>query len=256
MSTPTGRISSARTRAAVLSGVMGGLRLLLSIAGPTSGGSQGAAVAKSIPAKLSRNDLLGLLDCATRSDQLLSVVPEFYGTDGLHVRYVYPVMPGREANMLNMTGPSNWVTLVLYHRDARSAALFEVGFDGPPSRRTFTLLDGANLGKDGEHWVVKNILNGGVSTWPEIVRHADQISATPLVTIPRDNVTRSKASCEFPKRGLEFMGVSPMGDKSNWKFKDGASEGIRFKQQFGPFKNTDLKRIPYARVYMNSYGPS
>jgi hypothetical protein len=206
--------------------------------------------------ELDKADLRGLLDCATRPDQLLAVLPEFYDADGLHIRYVYPVKPGTEANMLNMTGLANWVTLVLYHRDARSAALLEVGFDGPPSRRTFTLLDGANLEKDGEHWTVKNILNGGVSTWPEIVRHIDQVSAMPLVNVPRAYVTRTRASCEFPKHGLKFVAVSANGDKSNWKFKDGASEGVPFTEQFGPFENTDLKRVPYSRVYMNSYGPS
>ncbi len=199
--------------------------------------------------------LLGLLDCATRADQRLGVRPEGYGSDSFRVRYVYPVVAGRKANMLNMFGPDNWVALVLYHRDGRSAALFEVGFDGSPSKRTFALLDGANLEKRGERWVVKDILNGGGSTWPEIAGHVDRVSSASLVIVRRADVRRTNASCDFPKPGSEFAAISVSGDKSNWKFKDGATEGIPFKSQSGPFANLDTKGVPSRQVYWNTYGP-
>lgn len=256
MSIPMDRIRHLRTRANVLSGATVGLCLLLFIVGALSGRSQNGTPTQGGPQRLDKADLLGLLDCATRPDQLLAVRSEFYDADGLHMRYVYPVVPGHEANMLNSFAEANWVAIVLYHKDERSAALFEVGFDGPPSRRTFTLLDGANLVKKETGWAVKDILNGGVSTWPEIARHVEQASTKSMVTISRADVTRTNAACEFPKRKLEFVAVSPSGDKSNWKFKDGVSEGIRFKSQNGPFNNSDLKRVPYTRVFMNSYGPS
>lgn len=204
---------------------------------------------------LRQADLLGLLDCATRADQRLAVRPEFYGGDAFSVRYIYPVVAGPEANMLKMLGPANRVAMVLYHRDARSAALFEVGFDGPPSKRTFALLDGANLEKHEEKWVVKDILNGGESTWPEVLGHVDRASRRPLVVVRRADVRRTNAACDFPKPGLEFAAVSVSGDKSNWKFKDGATEGIPFKTQSGPFDNSDLKSVPARQVYMNTYGP-
>jgi hypothetical protein len=204
---------------------------------------------------LDKADFLGFLDCATRPDQLLAVRPEFYSGESFQARYVYPVVPGREANMLNVLHPANWMAVVLYHRDERHAALFEVGIDGPPSKRTFVLLDGANLEKAREKWVVKNILNGGASTWPEIVDHVDRVSAAPLVSTPRDAVTRTKAACEFPKTGLTFVAVSASGDNSSWKFKDGASEGVPFKTESGPFDNSDLKRGPSRQVYMITYGP-
>ena len=239
-----------RTKAAY-----GGICLFLFAWSAISGSSQSAASVPSASGKLDRADLMGLLDCATRPDQILAVRPEFYDADGLRVRYMYPVLPGREANMLNTFAGRNWVVLALYHRDAHSAALFEVGFEGPRSKRRFTLLDGANLEKDKGSWVAKNILNGAGSTWPEIVKHVERVSAMPLVTVPRAAVTRTNASCEFPKRGLTFVAVSPSGDRSDWKFKDGVTEGIRFQTQDGPFKNTDLKSIPYVQVYMNSYGP-
>lgn len=113
--------------------------------------------ASNSPRVLQRADLLGLLDCATRTDQRLAVRTESYGEESFRLRYVYPLVVGRKANMLNMLAPDNWVAMVLYHRDGHSAALFEVGFDGPASRRTFALLDGANLEKQGEGWVVKDI---------------------------------------------------------------------------------------------------
>ena len=116
-------------------------------------------------------------------------------------------------------------------------------------------MDGANLEKSGKQWAIKDILNGGVSTWPEIADHVNRVSLTQMVTIRRVEVVRTNASCEFPKAGSEFVAVSLSGDKSNWIFKDGASEGIPFKEQHGPFENTDLKSVPSRTVYMNSYGP-
>jgi len=199
-------------------------------------------------------DLLRALDCATREDQLLAVLPESYAAPSFRVRYLYPVPASTEANLLNMIRDSNRLAMVLYHGDGRSAALFEVGFNGSPSKRTFSLRDGANLEKQGAQWVVKNILNGGASTWPEIVRHSDAASEKPLMVVPRAAVTRTSATCEFPPSGLIFSAVSISGDQSNWKFKDGASEGIPFKTQSGPFHNSDLNRVPSRRVYMNTYG--
>jgi hypothetical protein len=205
---------------------------------------------------LHTSDLLGILDCATRPDQPLAVKPEFYGVESFALRYLYPVFPGREANALNTFRREHWVALVLFHRDGRSAALFEVGFDGSETNRNFTLLDGANLEEAGGRWELKSILNGGASTWPEIARHVNSLATQRAVQVPRRNVVHTTAVCEFPAHGLEFVAVSRSGDRSDWKFKDGASEGIKFKEQSGPFKNTDLKRTPFDTVFMNSYGPS
>jgi len=85
---------------------------------------------RPLPQKLGSADLLELLDCITRADQKLAVRPEFYGDHSFSLRYLYPVVAGRKANMLNMLAPSNWVTLVLYHPDTHHAALFEVGLMG------------------------------------------------------------------------------------------------------------------------------
>ena len=168
-----GRIRTSIGKAASLS--LGRLYfcVLFSAVSAFSNLPQGTASAQQAPQELANADLLGLLDCATRPDQLLAVRPESYSSDGFRVRYVYPVHPGREANQLNTMHPTNWIALVLYHRDVRYAARFEVAFDGPPSKRTFILLGAANLEKQGEQWVVKDILNGGASTWPEIVNHVD-----------------------------------------------------------------------------------
>lgn len=250
-----GRIKKAIRKAACLTSAIGYFCFLLSAIKAVSGPPQGKPPAQRSPQELDNADLLGLLDCATRPDQLLAVRPEFYVSDNYRARYVYPVVPGHEADMLNMLSPANWVTLVLYHRDARSAALFEVGFDGLRSKRTFFLLDGANLEREGARWVVKDILNGGASTWPEIVRHVDRISSAPQVTIRRAAVTRTNAVCEFPRPGQIFSAVSVTGDQSNWKFKDGASQGIPLKTHSGPFNNSDLKKVPSPQVYMNTYGP-
>jgi hypothetical protein len=250
-----GRIKKAIRKAACLTSAIGYFCFLLSAVKAVSGPPQGKPPAQRASQKLDNADLLGLLDCATRPDQPLAVRAQFYVSDNYRARYLYPVVPGHEANMLNMLSPANWVTLVLYHRDARFAALFEVGFDGPRSKRTFFLLDGANLERERTRWVVKDILNGGASTWPEIVRHVDQVSTAPLATIPRAAVTRTNAACEFPAAGQTFAAVSMSEDQSNWKFKDGASEGIPMKTHSGPFKNLDLKRVPSRQVYMNTYGP-
>jgi hypothetical protein len=196
------------------------------------------------------------LDCATRPDQLLAVKPESYGKAGFRIRYLYPVMPGREANILNALAPENWVTLVLYHVDERSAALLEVGFEGREAKRTYTLLDGANLEKKNGRWMVRNILNGAGSTWPEIAQHAEQLSQVPLITVARADVKRTGAVCQFPLSGLTFVAASVDGDRSNWKFKDDVSEGIPFQSQSGPFKNNNLKRTPSSTIFMNTYGPS
>jgi hypothetical protein len=251
-----GRIKSASRKATRLTVAMGYLCLLLPAVNVSGDALHGKPSAQHASQKLDHADLLGLLDCATRPDQLLAVRPEFYGSDNFRVRYVFPVRPGHEANLLNMMHPTNGVTLVLYHRDARHAALFEVGFDRPPSKkRTFFLLDGGNLEKEGTRWVVKDILNGGASTWPEIVDHVDRVSTASLVTIPRGAVTRTNAACDFPTPGQTFSAVSASGDQSNWKFKDGASEGIPLKTHSGPFNNSDLKRGPSRQVYINTYGP-
>jgi hypothetical protein len=98
-------------------------------------------------------------------------------------------------------------------------------------------------------------LNGGASTWPEIVRHVDRVSTEPLVTLRRAAVTRTNAACEFPVPGQIFSAVSVSEDQSNWKFKDGASEGMPLKTHSGPFNNSDLKSVPSRQVYMNTYGP-
>src|ERR1700687_3806736 len=168
--------------------------------------------AQHAPKILANSDLLGLLDCAPPADQLLAVRPEFYVSDGFRARYLYPVRPGRDANLLNMMRPTNWVSLVLYQRDLRYSVLFEVGFDGPPSKRTFVLLDGANLEIRGARWAVKDLLSGGASTWPEIVDHIDRISEAPLVTMRRADVTRTNAACEVPTPGLTFSAVCVSGD--------------------------------------------
>jgi hypothetical protein len=249
------RIKKAIHKAKSLTTASGCLCLLFSGVSALSNSLQEKPSAQRASQELGNTDLLGLLDCATRPDQLLAVRPEFYGNDALRVRYVYPVLPGREANMLNMFRSANWISLVLYHRDSRYAALFEVAFDGPPSKRSYVLLDGANLEMQGGRWVVKNILSGGASTWPEIVNHVDRISTTPLVTIRRPDVTRTKAVCEFPTPGQTFSAVSVSADQTNWKFKDGASEGIPMTTHSGPFNNSDLKRVPSPQVYMNIYGP-
>jgi hypothetical protein len=251
-----GRINTARALAAELCGFIVCVCFVFFGLKAATSHPQGAASVEAAPKQLDSDDLLGLLDCATRPDQILAVQPDFYDADGLRMRYVYPVLPGRETNMLNSIGPSNRVALLLYHRDNSSAALFEVGIDGPHSTRTFILLDAANVEAIDTKWAVKDILNGGVSTWPEIARHVDQMPERPLVRFSRSVVKRTTASCEFPKRGMLFAAVSSSGDKSNWNFKNGASEGIRFKSQNGPFDNSDLKRVPFARVYMNFYGPS
>jgi hypothetical protein len=70
---------------------------------------QSTAPSQSAAHELDRADLLRLLDCATRPDQLLALQPKFYGSDAFHVRYVYPVLPGREANMLDVLAPTNWL---------------------------------------------------------------------------------------------------------------------------------------------------
>jgi hypothetical protein len=172
---------------------------------------------------------------------------EFYATDSFRVRYIHRVQaPGHEDTRLD---------LALYHRDGRSAALFEVWFDGPASNRTFVLRDGANLEKLGTRWVVKDILNGGAATWLEIARLADTISATSLVAVPRSAVRRTNASCEFPPPGSTYFAVSIRTDQSNWKFKGSASEGIPLTTHSGPFDNSDLKAVPSVEVYMNTYGP-
>jgi hypothetical protein len=245
-----------------VSGVAAGLGVvvvcfcLLLVAGGVRGGQQtGDNRPRSSSQKLQRADLLGVLDCATRPDQLLAVRPESYAGAGYRARYLYPVPPGTEANMLNMIGDTDRLVLVLYHTDGQSAALFEVGINGPQSQRTFSLRDGANLERQGSRWVVKDILNGGVSTWREITRHSERASATPLAVVPRAAVVRANASCEFPPAGLEFMAVTTSGDQFNWKFKDGASAGIPFKKRLGPFNNSDLSTVPSGQVYWNSYGP-
>src|SRR6266853_3240915 len=204
-----GRIKKATRKAASLTSAIGYFCFLLSAVNAFSGPPQGKPPKHPAPQELDSSDFLGLLDCATRPDQLLTVRPQFYGSDNYRGRYLYPVVPGHEANMLS---PANWVTLVRYHRDARSAALFEVGFDGPRSKRTFFLLDGANLEREGARWVVKDILNGGASTWPEIARHVDQVSTAPLVTIRRSAVTRTNVACEFLAPGQTFAAVSVSGD--------------------------------------------
>ncbi len=249
------RIRNTCRKATRLKVAIGYFCILLSAVNVPGDALQGKRHAQQAPQKLDNADLLGLLDCATRPDQLLAVRPEFYGSDSFRARYVFPVRPRHEANLLNMMHPTNWVTLVLYHGDARYAALFEVGFYGPPSKRTFVLLDGANLEMKGTRWVVKDILNGGVSTWPEIVEHVGRVSTASLVTIRRAAVTRTNAACEFPTPGQTFSAVSVSGDQSNWKFKDGASEGIPLKTRSGPFNNSDIKRVPSRQVYMNTYGP-
>lgn len=147
MSIPMDRIRHPKVGAEVLTFATVGLCLLLSALVAFSGQSQGGASSQIVPETLDKADLLGLLDCATRADQQLAVRPEFYDAGGMRVRYVYPVVPGRQANMLNTFAGANWVALVLYNRDESSAALFEVGFEGARSKRTFTLLDGANLEK-------------------------------------------------------------------------------------------------------------
>lgn len=205
---------------------------------------------------LAKKDLLGILDCATRPDQLLAVKPESYGGESFTLRYLYPVIPGRKSNMLNMFRPEHWAAIALYHPDGHSAALFEVGFDGPGEMRSIKLLDGANLEEQSGHWQIRNILNGGVSTWPEVAHHVNRLSASPTTKVARTEVTRSSATCEFPQRGQEFVTVSPTQDRSPWKFKDGISDGIKFKEQFGPFKNNDLRGMPFDSVFMISYGPS
>jgi hypothetical protein len=183
------------------------------------------------------------------------VRPESYRNDNFRVRYMYPGVPDRGANQLDTMQPANWIALVLYRRDPRYAALFEVGFDGPPSKRTFVLLDGANLEKKDPQSVVKDILNGGASTWPEIAGPVERISAVPLINIPRASVTHTNAVCEFPTDGMTFAAVSVSGNQSNWKFRDGVLEGIPLKTHSGPFNNSDLKRVPSPQVYMNTYGP-
>jgi hypothetical protein len=250
-----GRNEKAIRKAKSYTTAIGCLCLLLSSVNALSDSLQEKTSAQRAPQKLGNADLLGLLDCATRPDQLLAVRPEFYGRDSLRVQYAYPVRPGREINLLNMIRPNNWVSLVLHHRNPRYAALFEVAFDGPPSKRTYVLLDGANLEMQGGRWIVKNILSGGASTWPEIVNHIDRISSAPLVTIRRADVSRPNAACEFPTRGQTFSAVSVSADQSNWKFKDGASEGIPMTTHAGPFSNSDLKKVPSRLVYMNTYGP-
>ena len=87
---------------------------------------QEASPAGHVPQMLDKAELLGILDCATRPDQLLAVRAGSYGGDNLSVRYMYPVLPGREANQLNIMHPANWAAMLLYDRDARYAALFEV----------------------------------------------------------------------------------------------------------------------------------
>jgi hypothetical protein len=183
------------------------------------------------------------------------VRPESYGGGNFHLRYTYPVLPGKKINMLNMLSPMNWVALVLYHSDPHYAALFEVGFDGPAATRKFFLLDGANLERQGERWAVKNILNGGESTWPDLVEHVDSISTTPVVIVDRAKVTRTNAECQFPPPGQEFTAIAVSSEKSNWAFRDGLTDGIPFKTQSGPFENTDLKSVPSRQVFMNTYGP-
>ena len=205
---------------------------------------------------LARQDLIRILDCATRPDQLLAVKPESYGKENFTLRYLYPVAPGREANVLNTFQPAHWVAVALYHSDGHSAALLEVGFDGPERTRTITLLDGANLEEKSGQWEIKNILNGVASTWAEMAQHVRRLSGLQVATVARTDVTRTNAACEFPPRGLEFVGASPTRDRSPWKFKDGLVDGIQFKQEFGPFKNIDLKRMPFDTVFMISYGPS
>jgi hypothetical protein len=143
------------------------------------------------------------------------VRPESYGGGNFHLRYTYPVLPGKKINMLNMLSPMNWVALVLYHSDPHYAALFEVGFDGPAATRKFFLLDGANLERQGERWAVKNILNGGESTWPDLVEHVDSISTTPVVTVDRAKVTRTNVECQFPPPGQEFTAIAVSSEKSN-----------------------------------------
>ena len=250
-----GRIKNASCKPTCLTIAIGYFYVLLSAVNAFSDPLQGKPPAQHAPQRLGHADLLGLLDCATRPDQALAVRPESYGSDNYRVRYKYPVLPGHEANMLNMMRPANWVTLVMYNRDVRYAALFEVGFDGPPAKRTFFLLDGANLEMEGARWVVKDILNGGASTWPEIVDHVGRVSTEPLVTIRRAAVTRTNAACEFPAPGQTFSAVTVSGDQSNWKFKDGASQGVPLRTPSGPFNNSDLKSVPSRQVYMNTYGP-
>jgi hypothetical protein len=250
-----GKNEKAIRKAKRFTTAIGCLSLLLLLVNALSDSLQEKISRQPAPQKLGNADLLGLLACATRPDQLLAVRPEFYGSDALRVQYLYPVRPGREINLLNMIRPNNWVSLLLHHRDSRYAALFEVAFDGPLSKRTYILLDGANLEMQSGRWIVKNILSGGASTWPEIVNHIDRISTAPLVTIRRVDITRLNAACEFPTRGQTFSAISVSADQSNWKFKDGASEGIPMTAHAGPFSNSDLKKVPSRLVYMNTYGP-
>jgi len=104
--------------------------------------------------------------------------------------------------------------------------------------------------------MVRNILSGGASTWPEIGRQVSELSKLQDTAVSRGEVARTAGTCEFPPQGLEFVAVSPVFDRSPWKFKDGISEGIKFKEMAGPFKNTDLKRVPFETVFMLTYGPS
>lgn len=244
-----------QNRTAIVASAFGGFCLLLFAVNPLFSQSQGTSPEGHVPQKLDKGDLLGFLDCATRPDQLLAVRVDSYGGDNFSLRYMYPVFPGREANQLNTMHPANWAAMLLYNRDARYAALFEVAFDGPPSKRTYILLDGANLEKHGERWVIKDVLNGGASTWPEILNHVNRISAAPLADIPRASITRTKAACEFPTMSLSFAAISVSADQSNWKFRDGVSNGIPLTSHSGPFHNSDLKRVPSAEVYMNTYAP-
>jgi hypothetical protein len=252
---PVDRIENESGKAACFIRSVACFCLLLFVVNASISQSQGTSPAEQAPQKLDKADLLGFLVCATRPDQLLAVRADSYGGDNFSVRYMYPVLPGREANQLNTMHPANWAAMLLYNRDARYAALFEVAFDGPPTKRTYILLDGANLENQGARWVIKGVLNGGASTWPEIVSHVDRLSTVPLVTISSAAPASTKTSCEFPTAGMTFSATSITGSQSNWKFRGGVSEGIRLTSHLGPFHNSDLKRVPSAEVYINTYGP-
>jgi hypothetical protein len=150
--------------------------------------------------RLTRAELVQLLDCLTRSE-FFRLDPQYSGRSHFRLRYLYD--PGtiggiRHPSIHSVTYPNNAIELIVYSHDGKSALLYETQIIRKPNAcHLFLVLNVASLEREKRAWRLKETQEG-IWTMARVQKTVDVISAeAPLVTVPVTDAGKTCATCQM-----------------------------------------------------------
>lgn len=135
------------------------------------------------------SQVLRLLGCLAQDDPLLGLGATQADPKSLRVRY----MLGVEKISANGGATTrNQLRLIIYGKDDKTAVYYAVW---PELQGAFVRRNSGLLSRRGRDWLLTEIDEGLIGTYKIEQRHVEELSRTPMRTIPRSAIHKPAGEC-------------------------------------------------------------